>query len=215
VKILGRTALGITAAAIGVLSLGAPAMASVNPQAVNNGGYPRADRQACPPPRVHVPPFQQACPPQFYGCYHLHIQCGHNRPYEHRQPSTGYEFVMITSADGIHFQVTLSGTFSDYGTGVKVSDTQDIWTFPNGTLSVSYSQTLGNPTHNGHEGIESETFSGLYHITQGTGELEGWTSTGSFTANELIRFQRGSAKPMVLSYTLNGQGAVQDSVFQI
>jgi hypothetical protein len=214
VKILGRTALGITAAAIGVLSLAAPAMASVNPQAVNNGSYPQADRQAWPP-RVHMPPFWQACPLQLNGCYQLPIQCGHVRPYEHQHPSTGYEFIRITSADGIYFQVTLSGTFNDYGTGIKVSDTQDIWTFSNGTLSVSYSQTPGNPSYNGREGIESETFSGLYHITQGTGELEGWSGTGSFTANELIRFQRGSAKPMILSYTLNGQGAVQDSVFQI
>jgi hypothetical protein len=214
VKIPGRTALGVIAAAIGVLSLATPAMASVHPQGVPHQGYPQVYRQTCPP-RVHVPPFQHSCPLQLNGCYQFCTQCGPIRPVVHQHPSTGYEFVTITSFGGIHVQVTLSGTVSDYGTGVRVSDTQDIWTFPNGTLSVSYSQTPGHPAFSGHEGIESETFSGLYNITQGTGQLQGWTGTGSYTLDEIVRFQHGSAQPVVLTSTMNGQGAIQDRLFQI
>ena len=122
-------------------------------------------------------------------------------------PLTKQNFVLTT--DNIEEgggTVVASGAINATGDDVVISDTEDLFVFPDGTLTVIHASVRGK----GHFNVKqcSGTFhdTGTYVISEGTGQYEGVTGSGSYRVDG--RIQDGCTEPPIGSLTITARGSV-------
>lgn len=113
--------------------------------------------------------------------------------------TNGQRFTVTGSGQLQDLRVVAAGTINAVGTDLPLGDEedpqtgtvtlQDKFVFPKGSLFVT---SVGKIqfTFNPRTCVRSNTFSGTYEITGGTGAYEGITGTGSFSGR-LLFIERG------------------------
>ena len=102
--------------------------------------------------------------------------------------------------------VVASGAIDATGQDVVISDTEDRFVFPDGTLTVIHAPVRGRGHFNEKHcaGMFRET--GTYVISAGTGLYEGVTGSGTYRV--VARVQDGCTDPPVGTFTITARGSI-------
>jgi len=102
--------------------------------------------------------------------------------------------------------VVASGAINATGEDVVISDTQDLFVFPDGTLTVIHAPVHGKEHFNDKNCSGSFRETGDYVISEGTGQYEGVTGSGTYRV--VARFQSDCEGPPTGTFTITAQGSI-------
>lgn len=102
--------------------------------------------------------------------------------------------------------VVASGAINATGDDVVVSDTEDQFVFPNGTLTVIHAPVRSNEHFSDKTCKGSFRETGRYVINEGTGQYEGVTGSGTYRV--VGRIQDGCSDPPEGSFTITARGSI-------
>ena len=102
--------------------------------------------------------------------------------------------------------VVASGAINATGEDVVISDTEDQFVFPDGTLTVIHAPVRGKEHFNDKKCTGSFRETGTYVISEGTGLYEGVTGSGRYRA--VGRFQDGCQEVPTGTFTITARGSI-------
>ena len=102
--------------------------------------------------------------------------------------------------------VVASGAINATGEDVVISDTEDQFVFPDGTLTVIHAPVRGKEHFNDKKCTGSFRETGTYVISEGTGQYEGVTGSGNYRA--VGRFEDGCEGPPTGTFTITARGSI-------
>jgi hypothetical protein len=127
---------------------------------------------------------------------------------------TGTEHVQIvgTSLSGKRNKVVAYGVFNASGIDQPVSRSQDIFTFPDGSFTVTHKPTSTQQHFSKATCSATVVQQGNYTLSGGTDAYEGISGHGTFTVHVLIVFSHTetgcSTKPIASQTLVQAQGPV-------
>ena len=95
-------------------------------------------------------------------------------------PLTRQSFVLTSPLDVAGGTVVASGAINATGEDVVVSDTEDLFIFPAGTLTVIHAPVRSHEKFNVKKCTFTFRETGVYVISAGTGDYEGVTGSGKY-----------------------------------
>jgi hypothetical protein len=102
--------------------------------------------------------------------------------------------------------VVASGAINATGEDVVISDTEDQFVFPDGTLTVIHAPVRGKEHFNDNQCSATFRQTGTFVISEGTGQYEGVTGSGTYRFE--ARLQDGCSDPPIGSFTISARGSV-------
>jgi hypothetical protein len=102
--------------------------------------------------------------------------------------------------------VVASGAINATGEDVVISDTEDQFIFPDGTLTVIHAPVRGTEHFNERTCKGSFRETGVYVISEGTGQYEGITGSGTYRV--VGRIEDGCSDPPIGTFTITARGSV-------
>jgi len=102
--------------------------------------------------------------------------------------------------------VVASGAINAVGEDVVISDTEDQFVFPDGTLMIVHAPVRGHEHFNEHTCTSSFKEAGTYVISGGTDQYEGVTGSGSYRVAG--RFQSDCVSEPTGSFTIEAKGSI-------
>ena len=102
--------------------------------------------------------------------------------------------------------VVASGAINATGEDIVISDTEDHFVFPDGTLTIIHASVRGRERFNEKKCTGGFRETGTYVISEGTGDYEGVTGSGKYRA--VGRFQGGCAGPPTGTFTITARGSI-------
>jgi hypothetical protein len=102
--------------------------------------------------------------------------------------------------------VVASGAINATGEDVVISDTEDQFVFPDGTLTVIHAPVRGNDHFNDKKCSGSFSETGTYVISDGTGQYEGVTGSGTYRVQ--ARIQDSCTETPSGTFTITARGSV-------
>jgi hypothetical protein len=102
--------------------------------------------------------------------------------------------------------VVASGAINATGEDVVISDTEDLFVFADGTLTVTHAPVRGTEHFNDKKCSGRVHETGTYVISEGTGQYEGVTGSGTYRVD--VSLQDGCAEPPVGTLTITARGSV-------
>ena len=103
--------------------------------------------------------------------------------------------------------VVASGAINATGDDVVISDTEDHFVFPDGTLTVFHAPERTKEHFNEEECTGSFSEIGRYVISSGTGQYEGVTGSGEYRVD--VRFENGcEGQTPTGTVTINARGSI-------
>ena len=102
--------------------------------------------------------------------------------------------------------VVASGAINATGEDVVISDTEDQFVFPDGTLTVIHAPVRGKEHFNEKKCTGSFRETGTYVISEGTGEYEGVTGSGDYRV--VGRFEDGCGENPTGTLTITARGSI-------
>jgi hypothetical protein len=102
--------------------------------------------------------------------------------------------------------VVASGAINAVGEDVVISDTEDQFVFPDGTLTIIHAPVRSKEHFNEHTCTASFKETGTYVISEGTGQYEGVTGSGTYRVAG--RFQSDCESEPTGSFTITARGSI-------
>jgi hypothetical protein len=102
--------------------------------------------------------------------------------------------------------VVASGAINATGEDIVVSDTEDQFVFPDGTLTVIHARVRGKDHFNDKKCTGTFRETGTYVINEGTGQYEGVTGSGSYRV--VVRFHDGCEGIPIGTVTITARGSI-------
>jgi hypothetical protein len=102
--------------------------------------------------------------------------------------------------------VVASGAINATGEDVVISDTEDQFVFPDGTLTVIHAPVRGKEHFNEKKCTGSFRETGTYVISEGTGQYEGVTGSGRYRA--VGRFEDACEGIPTGTFTIKARGSI-------
>ena len=102
--------------------------------------------------------------------------------------------------------VVASGAINATGEDVVISDTQDQFIFPDGTLTVIHAPVRSKDHFNEKKCTGSFRETGTYVISEGTGQYEGVTGSGGYRV--VGRFEDGCQEIPTGTITITARGSI-------
>jgi len=102
--------------------------------------------------------------------------------------------------------VVASGAINATGEDVVISDTEDQFVFPNGTLTVIHAPVRSKDHTNDKKCTGSFRETGTYVISEGTAQYEGVTGSGTYRVAG--RFQGGCEGTPTGTFTITARGSI-------
>ena len=102
--------------------------------------------------------------------------------------------------------VVASGAINATGEDVVISDTEDQFVFPDGTLTVIHARVRGNDHFNDKKCSGSFSETGTFVISEGTGQYEGVTGSGTYRLQ--ARVQDLCTETPSGTFTITARGSV-------
>jgi hypothetical protein len=102
--------------------------------------------------------------------------------------------------------VVASGAINATGDDVVISDTEDLFVFPDGTLTIIHASVRGKGHFHEQQCFGTFHETGTYVISEGTGQYEGVTGSGSYRVDG--RIEDGCAEPPTGTLTITARGSV-------
>ena len=102
--------------------------------------------------------------------------------------------------------VVASGAINATGEDVVISDTEDLFVFPDGTLTIIHAPVRSNEHFNDNTCSGSVRETGAYVISQGTDQYEGVTGSGTYRV--VARFQGDCEGPPTGTFTITARGSI-------
>ncbi len=102
--------------------------------------------------------------------------------------------------------VVASGAINATGEDIVISDTEDQFVFPDGTLTVIHAPVRGNDHINDKKCSSSFRETGTYVISEGTGQYEGVTGSGTYRVR--ARVQDLCTETPSGTFTITARGSV-------
>jgi hypothetical protein len=102
--------------------------------------------------------------------------------------------------------VVASGAINAVGEDVVISDTEDQFVFPDGTLTIIHAPVRSKEHFNDKNCKFSFKESGTYVISEGTGQYEGVTGSGTYRVAG--RFQSDCVSEPTGSFTITARGSI-------
>ena len=123
-------------------------------------------------------------------------------------PLTKQNFTLTAdiSEEGGGGTVVATGAINATGEDVVVSDTEDHFVFPDGTLTVIHAPVRSKDHFNDKKCSGSFRESGTYVISEGTGQYEGVTGSGSYRV--VGRFHDGCEGTPTGTLTITARGSI-------
>jgi hypothetical protein len=101
--------------------------------------------------------------------------------------------------------VVASGAINATGEDVAISDTEDQFVFPDGTLTIVHARVRGKEDFNPNTCTGTFRETGDYVISEGTGQYEGVTGSGTY---RLVGQTHGCSGPPTGSLTITARGSI-------
>jgi len=115
---------------------------------------------------------------------------GHNNRHHGNRhdsaPLIKQDFTLTNDVNGNGGPVVASGAINASGQDVVVSDTQDTFTFPDGSLTVFHAPVRSKDHFNEQKCTDTLRETGRYVIASGTGQYEGYSGSGEYLATGRI-----------------------------
>jgi hypothetical protein len=123
-------------------------------------------------------------------------------------PVTKQNFTLTAdiSEEGGGGTVVATGAINATGEDVVVSDTEDHFVFPDGTLTVIHAPVRSKDHFNDKKCTGSFRETGTYVISDGTGQYEGATGSGSYRV--VGRFRDGCEGVPTGTFTITARGSI-------
>ena len=102
--------------------------------------------------------------------------------------------------------VVASGAINATGEDVIISDTEDQFVFPDGTLTIIHAPVRGKDHFNDKKCTGSFRETGTYVISEGTGQYEGVTGSGKYRV--VGRFENGCQEIPDGTFTITARGSI-------
>lgn len=102
--------------------------------------------------------------------------------------------------------VVASGAINATGEDIVISDTEDQFVFPDGTLTVIHAPVRGKEHFNDKKCTGSFRETGTYVISEGTGQYEGVTGRGTYRVAG--RVQGGCEGIPTGTFTITARGSI-------
>jgi hypothetical protein len=102
--------------------------------------------------------------------------------------------------------VVASGAINATGEDVVISDTEDQFVFPDGTLTVIHAPVRGKDHFNEKKCSGMFRERGTYVISEGTGQYEGVTGSGTYRV--VGRFHGDCEGPPIGTFTITARGSI-------
>jgi hypothetical protein len=122
-------------------------------------------------------------------------------------PVTKQEFTLTSDiVEESGGTVVASGAINATGEDIVISDTEDQFVFPDGTLTVIHAPIRGNDHFNDKKCSGSFSETGTYVISEGTGRYEGVTGSGTYRLQ--ARVQDLCTETPSGTFTITARGSV-------
>ena len=95
-------------------------------------------------------------------------------------PVTKQAFTLTSDINEVGGTVVASGAINATGVDEVISDTEDLFVFPDGTLTVIHASVRGKEHFNDKKCTGTFRETGTYVISEGTGLYEGVTGSGTY-----------------------------------
>jgi hypothetical protein len=118
-----------------------------------------------------------------------HDRGGHDRDKDDWSPITRQDFTLTSDLSEENGTVVASGAINATGEDVSVSDTENQFVFPDGTLTVFHASERSKEHFDEEDCTGSFRETGRYVISGGTGLYEGVTGSGEYRVKG--RFENG------------------------
>jgi hypothetical protein len=102
--------------------------------------------------------------------------------------------------------VVASGAINATGEDVVISDTEDQFVFPDGTLTIIHAPVRGKDHFNDKKCSGMFRERGTYVISAGTGQYEGVTGSGTYRV--VGRFHGDCQGPPIGTFTITARGSI-------
>ena len=102
--------------------------------------------------------------------------------------------------------VVATGAINATGEDVVITDTEDLFVFPDGTLTVIHAPVRSNDHFNDKKCSGSFSETGTYVISEGTGQYEGVTGSGTYRVH--ARVEDVCTETPVGTFTITARGSV-------
>jgi len=102
--------------------------------------------------------------------------------------------------------VVASGAINATGQDVVISDTEDHFVFPNGTLTIMHAPVRSAEHFNDKKCTGSFKETGTYVISAGTGQYEGVSGSGRYRV--VGRFENGCSEFPTGTFTITARGSI-------
>ena len=121
-------------------------------------------------------------------------------------PLTKQGFTLTSDISEEGGTVVASGAINATGEDIVISDTEDQFVFPDGTLTVIHAPVRGNDHFNDKKCSGSFSETGTYVISEGTGQYEGVTGSGTYRLQ--ARVQDICTETPSGTFTITARGSV-------
>jgi hypothetical protein len=122
------------------------------------------------------------------------------------EPLTKQNFTIVGDINEEGGTVVASGAINATGEDVVISDTEDQFVFPDGTLTIIHAPVRTKDKFNDKKCTGSFRETGTYVISAGTGSYEGVTGSGDYRV--VARFESGCTGPPVGTLTITARGSI-------
>jgi hypothetical protein len=102
--------------------------------------------------------------------------------------------------------VVASGAINATGEDIEISDTEDLFVFPAGTLTVIHAPVRGKEHINENKCSGSFRETGSYVVSDGTGQYEGITGSGTY--HVVARFEGPCDGAPTGTFTITARGSI-------
>ena len=121
-------------------------------------------------------------------------------------PLTKQSFTLTQDINGVGGTVVASGAINATGQDVVISDTEDQFVFPDGTLTVIHAPVRTKDRFNEKKCTGTFRETGRYVISEGTGADAGITGSGDYRV--VGRFTNGCVGTPIGTVTITARGSV-------
>jgi hypothetical protein len=121
-------------------------------------------------------------------------------------PVTKQNFTLTGDINQEGGTVVASGAINATGEDVVLSDTEDQFVFPDGTLTVIHAPVRGKDHFNEKKCTGRFRETGTYVISAGTDLYEGVTGSGDYRA--VASFENGCTEPPIGTLTITARGSI-------
>jgi hypothetical protein len=121
-------------------------------------------------------------------------------------PLTKQNFSLTSDINTPGGTVVATGAINASGEDVVISDTEDQFVFPDGTLTVIHAPVRTHDHFNVKKCSGSFRETGTYVISEGTGQYEGVTGSGDYRAVGSV--EGGCTGPETGTFTITARGSI-------